>query len=520
MKTFNPDQDRRETKSSCFFVNSDQLNSNLFPEEVKPENVSLIFCESADVFRRLPFHKKKIVYTWSAQRHFAKECAEAGFHVVYLKGDAEPAKQIEEWLESGREDITLSYMEPAEWDLRASFESLKKGFGSRVTMHRNTFFLSDPEEWKKKIADGYLMEYFYREMRKRTGYLMQDGKPEGGQWNFDKDNRKKLPAKQNPPRPVEFSADDITLEIMQEVEQTFPDNWGKAEGFCFAVTREEALRATDDFFRKRFADFGPYEDAMAVGEYFVYHSTLSIYMNNGLLGAAELCDRAMDYYREGKAPINSVEGYIRQIIGWREYIRNYYEAMMPAVRDANAFGFTNDIPEAFWSGETRMKCISECVKPVKRFGYSHHIPRLMVLSNYSNLTETDPRKLLEWFWYGYLDAWEWVVLPNVLGMSTFADGGVLASKPYVSSGNYINKMSDYCKSCHYSVSAKTGAKACPFNYLYWNFVDKHRTAFEENGRVSFMLNMLDKKTEEEIAQIRESSESYIDALERFSRQER
>ena len=188
---------------------------------------------------------------------------------------------------------------------------------------------------------------------------------------------------------------------------------------------------------------------------------------------------------------------------------------MPGVRDANAFGFTKDIPASYWTGETKMKCISECVKPVLETGYSHHIPRLMVLSNYSNLTETDPRELLKWFHYGYLDAWEWVVLPNVLGMSTFADGGVLASKPYVSSGNYINKMSDYCKNCHYSVSKKTGEKACPFNYLYWNFVDKHREAFEENGRVSFMINMLNKKSDEELNEIRESSEKYIDALDRY-----
>ncbi|MCH8558304.1 MAG: cryptochrome/photolyase family protein [Balneolia bacterium] len=508
------DGDRRKTSTHCHFVNADQLNRGHFPDEVKAGETSLVFCESAIDMKRLPFHQKKVVYTWSAQRHFAKECEEAGFHIVYLKGDETASAQIKSLLSEGRDDITLSYMKPAEWDLRHELRDFPESLKNRMKEYPNTFFLSDPEEWKKKIAGGYLMEYFYREMRKRTGYLMKDGKPEGGDWNYDKENRKKLPKNNQPPAPVSFRPDDITKEVMEEVIRDFKENWGETDGFNYAVTREEALRATRDFFDKRFRDFGPYEDAMAVGEYTIYHSTLSIYMNNGLITAEELCERAIEAWEAGEAPINSVEGYVRQIIGWREYIRNYYEAMMPDVREANTFGFKNAIPEAYWTGDTKMKCISECVKPVQETGYSHHIPRLMVLSNYSNLTETDPRELLKWFHYGYLDAWEWVVLPNVLGMSTFADGGVLASKPYVSSGNYINKMSDYCKNCHYSVSKKTGEKACPFNYLYWNFVDKHREAFEENGRVSFMINMLNKKSNEELTEIRESSEKYIDALAR------
>ncbi|MCC5932593.1 MAG: cryptochrome/photolyase family protein [Balneolales bacterium] len=498
--------------NQLWFVHADQLNQAKIPSSFTPENTSLVFCESAAEVSKLPFHKKKITYIWSAQRHFAQECLDAGWQVAYLKGDDPVAAQLEARLASA--DHQLHYMMPAEYDLRQQLAALAEETG-RMDCHPNTFFMSDPEEWREKMAGGYLMEYFYREMRKRTGYLMQGDKPEGGQWNFDKDNRKKLPAGKKPPKPVNFAPDEITREVMQEVEDRFPKHWGSTGGFDYAVDRAGALRAADDFFRNRFKEFGPYEDALVTGEYVVYHSTLSIYMNNGLLGAEELCLRALDAWENDAAPINSVEGYIRQIIGWREYIRNYYEAMMPQVRDANTFGFTHSIPESFWTGETKMKCISECVKPVLETGYSHHIPRLMVLSNYSNLTETDPRELLKWFWYGYLDAWEWVVLPNVLGMSTFADGGVLASKPYVSSGNYINKMGDYCKNCHYSVSQKSGPKACPFNYLYWNFVDKHQPAFEENGRVSFMLNMLNKKSGEERRQIREDSERYIDALKRY-----
>jgi deoxyribodipyrimidine photolyase-related protein len=238
-------------------------------------------------------------------------------------------------------------------------------------------------------------------------------------------------------------------------------------------------------------------------------------MNNGLLTPQEVCERALKAYSNGEARLSSVEGFIRQILGWREFIRIYYEAMMPEVRDANHFGFTKKLPEKYWSGKTKMKCMEQSIRPVIEEGYSHHIQRLMILSNFSNLTETDPRELNRWFWLAYIDAYEWVELPNVLGMSTFADGGVLASKPYVSSGNYINKMSDYCKHCEYSVTKKTGEKACPFNYLYWNFVDKQRETFNSSGRVNFMVNMFDnKKSDQQKQEIRESTTAFLTKLNR------
>lgn len=237
-------------------------------------------------------------------------------------------------------------------------------------------------------------------------------------------------------------------------------------------------------------------------------------LNNGLLLPGEVCETALQAYKQGKVRLNSVEGFIRQIIGWREFVRIYYEAMMPDVREANYFDFDRGLPEIYWSGETKMQCMNECLRPVIKDGYSHHIPRLMVLSNFSNLTETDPRELNRWFWLAYVDAYEWVVLPNVLGMSTFADGGVLASKPYVAGGNYINKMSNYCSSCAYNQKEKYGETACPFNYLYWNFIDQQRDTFLENGRANFMVNMFDKKSEEERKGIRESSLKFIEELNR------
>ena len=263
--------------------------------------------------------------------------------------------------------------------------------------------------------------------------------------------------------------------------------------------------------------FGPYEDAMSHGRHTLFHSKLSIYLNAGLLLPGELCDMAERAYRTGRAPLNSVEGFIRQILGWREYIRVYYEATMPEVRSANHFGFDAALPEAYMSGRTDLHCLSQCLEPVLQGAWSHHIPRLMVLSNFSNLTRTDPRELERWFLLAYADAYEWVELPNVLGMSTFADGGVLASKPYAAGGAYVNRMSDYCRRCRYDVRQKTGPDACPLNYLYWDFVDHARDTFSSSGRASFMVRSFDKKSADEKAAIRRDAESFRASLPRLAR---
>jgi deoxyribodipyrimidine photolyase-related protein len=344
---------------------------------------------------------------------------------------------------------------------------------------------------------------------------MDGDKPEGGDWNYDKQNRETIPKGLDIPEIPQFEPDEVTKEVVEMVQDYFPDHFGEVESFGYAVTRPQALELLDDFIENRLDEFGPYEDALKTGNSKLFHSQLSLYMNNGLLHPKEVCDRAVEAYENGDARLNSVEGFVRQIIGWREFIKIYYEAMMPEVREANHFGFKEKLPEMYWTGKTEMKCMEESLKPVIGEAYSHHIQRLMILSNFSNLTETDPRELNKWFWFAYADAYEWVELPNVLGMSTFADGGVLASKPYVSSGNYINKMSDYCRNCKYSVTKKTGEKACPFNYLYWNFVDKQRETFNDSGRVNFMVNMFDnKKSDEEKEKIRSSTEEFLSNLNR------
>ena len=496
------------------FVLHDQLNMAAWPEEVINEKPPLVFIESQKHWKELPHHKKKLVHAFSSMRHFALERQREGYPVHYLFTESHVDKPLHELL-SENGDLQLTYMQPSEWDSRNRLQSVRQQFAERVNEVENGFFFADTGNWKDNIEPGYRMEYFYRDMRRQTGYLMDGDDPEGGEWNFDEENREALPDGYDVPDISSIEPDEITSEVIDMVNELYPVHFGTTQDFGYAVTREDALRLLDEFIEERLRDFGPYEDAMATGEPTLFHSNLSLYMNIGLLLPWEICERAVGAYEKDMAPINSVEGLVRQIIGWREYVRIYYEAMMPEVREANYMGFEEALPELYWTGDTRMKCMAESLKPVIQQGYSHHIQRLMVLSNFSNLTKSDPRALNRWFWLAYVDAYEWVVLPNVLGMSTFADGGVLASKPYVSSGNYINKMSDHCRDCHYSITKKTGEKACPFNYLYWNFVDEQRQAFEESGRNSFMVNMYEKKSDEDKEAIKKSTRDFLERLVRY-----
>jgi len=508
-----PEVDPDEYQKALFILH-DQLNIEVWPDWIKEEKPLLIFIESRQKWNELPHHKLKAAYVFSSMRHFALETHEQGFPVLYHSTKGHFDDGLTELINP--KNTMLYYMKPSEWGTRQKLRSLENKFGSEnLEEIPNCFFFADAEKWKDKIQPGYRMEYFYRDMRRKTGYLMNGDEPEGGEWNYDEDNRESLPKDHPVPDIPIFEPDDITHEVIEMVESYFPDHFGKLDRFPYAVVRKDALKLLNDFIENRLDEFGPYEDALKTGNHKLFHSQLSLYMNTGLLTPWEVCEKALEAYENGSARLNSVEGFIRQILGWREFIRVYYEAMMPGVREANHFGFEKKLPDMYWTAETNMRCMAESIKPVVNEGYSHHIQRLMILSNFSNLTETDPRELNRWFWFAYIDAYEWVELPNVLGMSTFADGGVLASKPYVSSGNYINKMSDYCKNCDYSVTKKTGEKACPFNYLYWNFVDKQRDTFNDSGRVNFMVNMFDnKKSDQQKKEIRESTERFLDELER------
>ena len=528
------------------YIHPDQLNLGVYPEKILDGDPVLLFVESSADASRLPFHKKKLVLEWSAQRHFAREAAENGWQVIEVRTDLSAPAYVRKMLEDDGK-VSLRAMVPVSYDPRSELERLQKDYQSRVTLTGNRFFLADPGPWGEKVRSGYRMEFFYREMRRQTGYLMKNGKPEGGEWNYDDRNRKPLPKNEDVPAHPEFAPDEITREVIREVDRRFPDHFGETERFAMGVTRQQALSVLDDFITNRLARFGPYQDAMAHDEPFLFHSLLSPYMNLGLLTAREVCKAVLDAYhgsgtgrvadrstsqvkgesrgqaanrstrknKEEAIPLASVEGFIRQIIGWREYMRVYYEAMMPRVREANFFSYDRPLPDLYWSAGTDLRCLRTSVQSVRQHGYAHHIQRLMVLSNFSNLTATNPTELFEWFWYAFVDAHEWVVLPNVLGMSTFADGGVLASKPYVAGGNYIRKMSDYCGDCRYRVQDRTGKDACPFNYLYWAFVDREQEHLKKNHRMGFMLKTWEKKSDDEKKEIRRLAAAFIDSLEPY-----
>ena len=355
------------------------------------------------------------------------------------------------------------------------------------------FFSShaDFEAWAEGRKE-LRMEWFYREIRRKTGILMDGDQPAGGKWNFDHDNRKPAPKTVDCKAPLRFEPDAITEEVLDLVEARFGDNFGALRPFWFAVTPEDAKAAFGHWLEEGLPGFGDYQDAMVRGESFLWHSVIAAYLNSGLLDPLSIMRDTEAVWQSGKAPINAVEGFVRQIIGWREYVRGIYFREGPDYVSRNALGHTRPLPDFFWTGETRMECVSETVTQTREEAYAHHIQRLMVTGNFALLAGIDPHDVHEWYLAVYADAYEWVEAPNVIGMSQFADGGIVASKPYVSSGNYISKMSDYCQDCTYSVKEKTGPAACPFNLIYWDFLSRHRKRFERNPRMANMYRTWDR----------------------------
>jgi deoxyribodipyrimidine photolyase-related protein len=327
------------------------------------------------------------------------------------------------------------------------------------------------------------MEYFYRKMRRHFDVLMDGDQPFGGQWNYDRENRRPLPKDaQDPPPVITFEPDQVTSQVIKNVE-TIKMGTGTADDFDLAVTREQALRAADDFFNRRLVNFGPYEDAMSSQHDYLYHSNLAVYLNLGLLEPMELIQRAEQAYAVGDAPINSVEGFIRQILGWREYIYWQYWRLQDDLMASNFWGANRRLPRFFWDGRCDMNCLHHVIQRALQNGYNHHIERLMVLCNFALLAGLEPMEVNEWFTSLYVDAYDWVMAPNVLGMGLNADGGLVATKPYIASANYINKMSDYCQDCRYDHKQRAGDDACPFNVLYWNFLIEYEETLRANPRL-------------------------------------
>jgi deoxyribodipyrimidine photolyase-related protein len=454
----------------------------------------VVMAEVMDEAGYVKHHPKKIALIFAAMRKFATALDNEGWTVAYTQlDDTENAGSIVGELlrraaQFGASDVLAT--EPGEWRLI----ELLKDAPLKVEILQDDRFIATHAEFED-WADGrkaMRMEYFYRDMRRKTGLLMEDGKPAGDKWNYDHDNRKAAPDDVTVDGPLRFEPDGVTREVLDLVAARFGDNFGELEPFWFATTRAEALQALEHFITKALPRFGDYQDAMLNENQFLYHAILSPYLNIGLLGPLEICEAAAKAYASGDAPINAVEGFIRQIIGWREYVRGIYFLEGPDYTQRNILGHSRDLPWFYWGGETKMQCVSKAVEQTKTQAYAHHIQRLMVTGNFALLAGIDPHQVHEWYLSVYADAFEWVEAPNTVGMSQFADGGVIASKPYVSSGAYINRMSDHCKTCHYSVSAKTGEKACPFNLLYWHFLDRHRDRFSGNARMGNMYRTWDR----------------------------
>ncbi len=464
-------------------------------------------------------HKAKLVYILSAMRHHANSLRNAGWAVDYVRLDdpdnggsftGELARAIERHRPS-----SIRVTQPSEWRVKTMIDSWCDRFDMPVSVLPDDRFLASHAEFEE-WAEGrkqLRMEFFYRDMRRKSGLLMDGDKPVGAQWNFDSENRKPAKHGLDVPQPLRFAPDALTREVTKMVEARFPDNIGRTASFGFAVTRDDALQQQAYFLEYALPMFGDYQDAMLTGEPFLWHSILSPYINSGLLDPLELCRAVEAQYEAGKVPLNAAEGFIRQIIGWREYVRGIYWLAGPDYVERNELGASRPLPSFYWTGETDMHCMSEAIGQTLEHAYAHHIQRLMITGNFALIAGVEPRQVHEWYLAVYADAYEWVELPNTLGMSQFADGGMLASKPYASSGAYINRMSNYCSSCRYDVKQRTGPDACPFNALYWDFMARNEGKLRGNVRMAMPYKNWDRMDDADKVALRASAKQFLERLD-------
>ncbi len=481
--------------SRLILVLGDQLTDGVAALKVADKSSDVVvMAEVAEEGSYVPHHPKKIVLILAAMRKFATRLREDGWTVAYSELDdtensqSIPGELLRRAEQHGASEVIAT--RPGEYRLIAALE----GCPLKVTLLEDDRFIASHKEFED-WAEGrkaLRMEYFYREMRRKTGLLMEGDKPAGDKWNYDHDNRKPAPDEVAFSGPMQFAPDDVVEEVLDLVESRFGNHFGDVRPFWFATDQEQARRALAHFVTYALPRFGDFQDAMLADNRFLYHALVSPYINIGLLNPLEVCQAVEQAWKEGHAPINAAEGFIRQIIGWREYVRGIYFLEGPDYPRRNRLNHQRKLPDFYWGAETRMRCVSKAVEQTGAEAYAHHIQRLMVTGNFALLAGLDPAEVSEWYLAVYADAFEWVEAPNVVGMSLFADGGVIASKPYVSSGAYINRMSDYCKGCHYKVSVKTGDGACPFNLLYWHFLDRHRDRFSNNARMGNMYRTWDR----------------------------
>ncbi|MGB5214350.1 MAG: cryptochrome/photolyase family protein [Anderseniella sp.] len=483
-------------------------------KRVCSDNDRILMLEVREEAEYVPQHKIRLVLFFSAMRHFRDELRERGYKVEYtLLDDPENRGSIEGELVRRLEKLKperLVCVEPGDHRVQLMITTAAEKTGTEIEFVDDTHFMTSITAFRDFASErkSLLMEYFYRDVRRKTGILMSDNQPVGGQWNFDKDNRDSF-GKSGPPEikaPRQFDPDDITRQVIGMVETQFPEAPGHLKHFDYPVTRDQASAALQDFVTHRLHGFGQYQDAMAMGRPYLFHSRLSSALNMHLLDPRDAVEAALGALDNGTAELNSVEGFIRQIIGWREFVRGIYWTRMPGYADANELEADLDMPEFMWSGETDMMCVRQSVTQLIDHAYAHHIQRLMVLGLFSLLLGVRPYDVHRWHMSMYVDAIDWVSLPNVLGMSQYGDGGIVGTKPYAASGNYISRMSNYCTHCRFNPKKATGDDACPITTLYWDFLSRNRNKLGSNRRMGFQFKNLDRKDDGERRDIRLAAE--------------
>ena len=458
-------------------------------KDSNPKSDLVVFVESARMCTGRNWHPERLFFLISSARHFAEELRSEGYQVEYVKAATtiDGLKQVQKKHGS----LPIHCAEPSSF---RQFQALKE-FG--FTFHDNDFFMTSRSlfaEWAKG-QKSYLMENFYRKQRARLNILMNGSKPEGGEWNFDKDNRLPPPKNYTWPKYLEHDRDEIDLKVAKELNYQPKKYW--------ATTRSGALKQLDNFLKNHFANFGPYEDAVTSENWALHHSLLSPYLNNGLLHASEVISAAMKRYAKGDIPIASAEAFVRQIIGWREYVNGMYWYLGEKYRENNQLQANVNLPQLFRDpSKTQMKCMKSTVEDIQERSWVHHIPRLMILSNFALIAGINPQQFLDWMREVFIDATEWVMVPNVIGMGVHADGGTMMTKPYAAGGAYISRMTTYCKGCHFDPKKRIGEDACPFTTLYWDFLDRNRESFARNHRIAQQVRGLDRLTDLDELRIR------------------
>ena len=479
-------------------VLGDQLSDGLAGlGDIDPARDVVLMAEVRDEATYVRHHKQKIALIFAAMRAFAQRLEGRGLTVRYVRIDDPDNShsivgELHRALDTGRFDKVV-LTDCGEWRLDQALAAFACVAGVPVERREDRRFICSMDCFRHWAADKreLRMEFFYREMRRETGLLMDGTDPEGGQWNYDAENRKKLTKGMRPPARLRTPPSATTQQAIADVARLFPDHFGELDTFGWPTTAEEAEVVLADFLAHVLPAFGDWQDAMAEGEPWMWHGLISTSINLGLLDPLDVCRRAEAVYRAGKAPLNAVEGFIRQIIGWREFVRGIYWLKVPEYRHRNALDADRVLPWFYWSGDTDMACVADVVETSRTNAYAHHIQRLMVTGNLAMLLGVHPDAVDDWYMTVYADAYEWVEMPNTRGMATFADGGIMGSKPYAASGAYINRMSDYCGGCRYDVKGKSGDGACPFNRLYWGFLERNRAHLRGNHRLAMPYRTLE-----------------------------